>query len=93
MTWNGGGLPLVFSYNRQHRPDSLVENPTAKPLGLVKELMELFSRRGDLVLDPFSGSGTTLRAAKDLGRRAIGIEHNERDCELTVKRLQQDVLL
>jgi len=87
MEWNGGGRSSVFI-----EPKINGSHPAEKPLKLVRKLMTLFSKRDDLILDPFMGSGTTLRAAKDLGRRAIGIEIEERYCEIAVKRLSQEVL-
>jgi site-specific DNA-methyltransferase (adenine-specific) len=66
------------------------DHPTVKPLSLIKRLVE--ASGAAMVLDPFMGSGTTLRAAKDLGRRAIGIEIEEKYCEIAAKRLQQQVL-
>jgi site-specific DNA-methyltransferase (adenine-specific) len=66
---------------------------TEKPIELMRELVSLFTDPGELILDPFMGSGTTLRAAKDLGRRAIGIELEEKYCEIAVQRLAQEVLL
>lgn len=67
-------------------------HPAAFPLEVVQPWIPACSQPGDLVLDPFMGSGTTLRAAKDLGRRAIGIEIEERYCEIAAKRLGQEVL-
>ncbi len=67
-------------------------HPTQKPLLLFSYLVSSFSTTGDTVLDPFMGSGTTLVAAKQLGRKAIGIEIEEKYCEIAVKRLAQGVL-
>lgn len=64
-------------------------HPTQKPRDLLAKLMTCSV--GDLILDPYMGSGTTLDAAKQLGRRAIGIEINERYCEIAAKRLSQEV--
>ena len=66
-------------------------HPTEKPVDICVMAINKFSDTGNLVLDPFMGSGTTLRAAKDQGRRAIGIEIEEKYCEIAAKRLQQEV--
>lgn len=68
------------------------DHPAKFPLAFAKDCITSWSDAGDLVLDPMCGSGTTLAAAKHLGRRAIGIEIEERYCKTAVKRLQQEVL-
>lgn len=67
-------------------------HPTQKPVSLMRFLIERSSMPGEVVLDPFMGSGTSLRAAKDLGRHAIGIETEERYAEIAANRLRQAVL-
>lgn len=66
-------------------------HPTQKPVPLMAWCLSL-EPDAQTILDPFMGSGTTLRAAKDLGRKAIGIEIEEKYCEIAAKRLAQEVL-
>ena len=68
------------------------DHPTPRKLYHVEWLAAKWGKVGGLILDPFMGSGTTLRAAKNLGRKAIGIEIEERYCEIAIKRLAQEVL-
>lgn len=67
-------------------------HPASFPENLARDHILSWSNEGDLVLDPFSGSGTTAKMARLMGRRAIGIEINERYCEIAVSRLRQRVL-
>ncbi len=82
-----GGL---FSVIRETSVSRGGFHPHEKPVDLLKRL--LIYAGGETILDPFMGSGTTLRAAKDLRRKAIGIEIEERYCEIAARRLQQEVL-
>ncbi len=66
-------------------------HPTGKPVELYRWFLQLRWTPTGTILDPFMGSGTTLRAAKDLGRKAIGIEIEERYCEIAAKRMAQEV--
>lgn len=89
--WNGGGRRNVFRYavNGERGPKP---HPTTKPLPLMRDVVSLFADAGELILDPFAGSGTTLVAAHECGCCAIGIEIEERYCEIAAKRLAQGVL-
>lgn len=95
-TFNAGGycpnvwdVPIINGYTCQNTPEQRW-HPTQKPEALIQKWIELFSNGGDLVLDPFMGSGTTLAAAKRLGRKSIGVEMNEQYCEIAAKRLAAD---
>ena len=67
-------------------------HPTQKPVSIINRIIESATNKGDTVLDPFLGSGTTARACKDLGRKCIGIEISKAYCDTAVKRLGQEVL-
>ena len=90
--WGGGGTLNHWRGLSPNRLGQGVGHPAEKPIGLIASLVSALSPEGALVIDPFMGSGTTLRAAKDLGRKAIGIEIEERYCEIAAKRLAQEVL-
>ena len=66
-------------------------HPTQKPVVLLADMLELWVPEGQIVADPFMGSGTTLRAAKHLGRKAVGIEVEERFCEVAATRMTQEL--
>jgi adenine-specific DNA-methyltransferase len=84
--------PVTDVWNFPTVPPYAGKHPCEKPLVMLTHMIEATSRPGDLILDPFAGSGSTLRAAKDLGRRAIGIEQDERYCDWIANRLAQDTL-
>lgn len=66
------------------------EHPCQIPISVMARILNITD--GDLVIDPFCGSGTTLRAAKDAERKAIGIEIDEKYCEIAARRMEQEVL-
>lgn len=70
--------------------DEKTEHPCQIPLLVLSRILKITP--SELVIDPFMGSGTTLRAAKDLGRKCIGIEIEERYCEIAANRMSQEVL-
>src|SRR5207253_2856286 len=69
-----------------------VGHPAPFPEELPRRLIKLYSYPGDIILDPFAGSGTTLVAAKRLGRRSVGVEINPAFCALTIRNLQMVAL-
>ena len=67
-------------------------HPAPFPEALARDHILSWSNEGDIVLDPFNGSGTTTKMARDMGRRYIGIEINPEYCEIAAQRLEQGVL-
>jgi len=92
-TWNQpSGAALLSVWDINHESGDLKPHPVSFPYGLPARAIAAVSEVNDIVLDPFMGSGTTLEAAKNLGRRAIGIELEERYCEVAASRLAQEIL-
>lgn len=85
-SWNGGGGRNVFTH-LTNQADRHGEHPTEKPISLMCEIVEKFTNPGDMVLDPFMGSGSTGVAAVRLGRRFIGIERDRRYFDIAAERI------
>ena len=68
--------------------DEYEDHPTQKPIALLERIITASSNPGDLILDPFSGTFTTSFVAKQLGRRSIGIEIDEKYVKIGLRRLQ-----
>jgi site-specific DNA-methyltransferase (adenine-specific) len=93
LAWTNLDQPIrVFDHPRSKLTGANVpEHPTQKPLPLMVWCLRFLDPLL-IACDPYMGSGTTLRAAKDLGRKAIGIELEERYCEIAARRCSQEVL-
>jgi len=100
-TFGGAESPTVFNDN--YYPVSIINcsgaglrstrtHPTEKPVQLFSYLLKTYSTSNDIILDPFAGSGTTCVAAKQLGRKFIGIEINPDYCKIAEDRLRQEEL-
>jgi DNA modification methylase len=74
------------------RQETKLKHPAMFPIELCKRLIEIYTREGDLVIDPFAGSGSTLVAAHELGRRGVGVDINPTYVDLAKRRLTQTSL-
>lgn len=87
-----GGPRLMRSVLRVRSEHGRAVHPTQKPVALLRPIVSYSVPFGGLVLDPFAGAGSTLLAARQEGRRAIGIEVDERYCEAAAERFAQEVM-
>ncbi len=88
-TWffQGNRISLAGEHNNSSHFN---HHPTVKPLHLMAWLVKLVSKEGDVVLDPFMGSGTTLMATKMLRRKGIGVELEHKYCDIAIRRINSD---
>jgi site-specific DNA-methyltransferase (adenine-specific) len=91
MAWTTLDMPAKAFHHVSGGAMERHGHPTEKPTALMRWCLQ-FMPHALTVLDPFMGSGTTLRAAKDLSRKAIGIEIEERYCEIAARRMSQSVM-
>jgi site-specific DNA-methyltransferase (adenine-specific) len=90
IAWVKGSQGVYAFRNTHHAIAAIRQHPTEKPLDLmVWSILKSGAPENAVIVDPYCGSGTTLRAAKDLGRKAIGIEIEERYCEIAAKRCNE----
>ncbi|MBT9169371.1 MAG: Modification methylase DpnIIB [Syntrophomonadaceae bacterium] len=97
--WNEKKCDFTFNFGTQNEMKNIfrfpicqgnerTDHPTQKPIELMKKIVLIHSNEGDIILDPFLGSGTTAVASKQLGRKYIGIEVSKDYLDMAVKRLQ-----
>jgi site-specific DNA-methyltransferase (adenine-specific) len=93
LAWSNLGGPARILRHRwmgamkgSERGDKRV-HPTQKPIALMEQIIGAYTKPGDLILDPYMGAGSTLIAARNLGRRAIGVELSPEYCEIAKRRL------
>jgi len=86
------GQKIQNHITAQINRDVVTRHPSQKPQKVITKLIVDFSKQGDLILDPFLGSGTTAYCAKKLNRKCIGIEIEEKYCEIAANRCRQMVM-
>jgi site-specific DNA-methyltransferase (adenine-specific) len=83
---------VIETASQSERAREPLDHPVPKPIALLHPLIEAWTEYGDTIADPFMGSGTTLRAAKNLGRKSVGVEIDATYCKLAAARLGQEVI-